>query len=254
MKKRSKRRSRRRDKKVDKKLMNMVLKIGTITVAVLLAIFLGIYIPGQFSEIENETVMAKEYKPGEDIANSLKNNDELYKAENNTSGVENADDKYADETNTDKTNADETNADETNADETNADETNADETNTDETNTDETNADETNTDETNTDETNVSNEIDIPEGMTKEEEIQYVKDKWVDSMIHENRDSIDDDDLSSGASIYNLIDTNYIFGLAEDGLTDEEEAEVMEYLEANLSPEQIQLAKALFNKYIGLVD
>ncbi len=100
----------------------------------------------------------------------------------------------------------------------------------------------------------LSNEIDIPEGMTKEEEIQYVKDKWVDSMIHENRDSIDDDDLSSGASIYNLIDTNYIFGLAEDGLTDEEEAEVMEYLEANLSPEQIQLAKALFNKYIGLVD
>lgn len=101
---------------------------------------------------------------------------------------------------------------------------------------------------------NIDESTNIEETSDPADEEQYVKDEWVDDMIQDNKDSIDSNDLAAGAAIYNKLDTAYLFALADGGMTDDEKAEAMLYLETNLSAEEFILAKALFNKYIGLAN
>lgn len=81
-----------------------------------------------------------------------------------------------------------------------------------------------------------------------------VKDDWVQNQIDANKDQIDDTDLAVGAEIYNSLDTEYLFNLAEDGLTEEEKVQVNEYLRSNLTDEQYETAKTLYYKYVDLLE
>lgn len=81
----------------------------------------------------------------------------------------------------------------------------------------------------------------------------HVKDGWVNEKINENKDKISTADLERGAAIYNTLDTDFIFGLADNGLTDEERKQVDDYLRSQLSGGDYELAKALYNKYVGLL-
>lgn len=83
---------------------------------------------------------------------------------------------------------------------------------------------------------------------------QVVKDAWVNQKIAENREEISESDLYAGANIYNKLDTNYLFGLAEDGLTVEEEAEVKEYLSSNLADDELGVALDLYNRYVNMLN
>lgn len=86
------------------------------------------------------------------------------------------------------------------------------------------------------------------------EDEQVVKDQWVQQQINDNRDQIEDADLYTGAEIYNVLDTGYLFDLAEGGLTDEEREEVEAYLRATLTPDQLETALTLYNKYVHLIN
>lgn len=81
-----------------------------------------------------------------------------------------------------------------------------------------------------------------------------VKDAWVNQKISENREEIADADLYSGAGIYDKLDTDYLFGLATDGLTAEEEADAKAYLANNLSESELSIAIDLYNKYVHLLQ
>lgn len=89
---------------------------------------------------------------------------------------------------------------------------------------------------------------------TSEEDTQHVKDEWVNNIINENIDSIAEDDLEAGTPIYNKLDTDYLLGLAEDGLTDEEREEAMAYLEEALTEDELAVMMILMDRYLGLVN
>lgn len=102
---------------------------------------------------------------------------------------------------------------------------------------------------------NTSNAIVKGQSDVNEEVVeQVVKDEWINEKISENRDQISDGDLSIGAQIYDSLDTSYLFGLANDGLTDEEKSEAMTYLQSNLSPSEFEIAKNLYMKYVNLLN
>ncbi len=82
----------------------------------------------------------------------------------------------------------------------------------------------------------------------------FVKDGWINEKINENKDKISENDLDRGARIYNGLDTDYLFTLADGGLTDEERAQVDAYLSKTLSGGDYQLAKELYYKYVGLLS
>ena len=82
----------------------------------------------------------------------------------------------------------------------------------------------------------------------------YVKDAWINQQIALHRAKIADDDLAVGSEIYNRLDTTYLFGLARDGLTTEEEKEAKAYLRANLNDAELFIAEELYNKYVYLLD
>ena len=81
-----------------------------------------------------------------------------------------------------------------------------------------------------------------------------VKDGWVQAQIDEHIDEIDENDLLVGSEIYNKLDTIYLLDLAEDGLTPEEEDEVMAYLEKELEPDEVTVAFELYAKYVHLLE
>jgi hypothetical protein len=83
---------------------------------------------------------------------------------------------------------------------------------------------------------------------------RVVKDQSIQGKINENRDKISEEDLYKGAAIYNSLDTGYLFGLAEGGLTEEEKFQAQTYLSANLNSEQYAIAKELYFKYAGLLN
>ncbi|MGI6678695.1 MAG: hypothetical protein ACOX2Q_06460, partial [Dehalobacterium sp.] len=61
-------------------------------------------------------------------------------------------------------------------------------------------------------------------------------------------------DLSIGASIYNSLDTAYLFGLSQDGLTPEEKSEAKDYLNSILSQQEYATAMELYMKYVNLMN
>ncbi len=83
---------------------------------------------------------------------------------------------------------------------------------------------------------------------------KVVKDQWVNQKIITHKDQISDSDLSTGAGIYNQLDTNYLFGIAEGGLSAAEEEEVKAYLRANLSEAELGTAIELYYKYVHLLN
>lgn len=83
----------------------------------------------------------------------------------------------------------------------------------------------------------------------KKSEDDFTGHEWVDETINENRDDIADADLDAGLSIGDKIDDDILLGYLEDGLTEEERADLKEYLEVVLTPEEMSKLDALFNKY-----
>lgn len=83
---------------------------------------------------------------------------------------------------------------------------------------------------------------------------RVVKDAWVQDQIDQNRDQINDSELYTGAAIYNQLDTAYLFGLSEGGLTEEEKQEVSHYLKANLSSGETDTAMSLYYEYVNLLN
>lgn len=97
--------------------------------------------------------------------------------------------------------------------------------------------------------------INVTKSSINADEVEpVVKDEWINEKIAENREEISDSDLTVGAQIYDSLDTNYLFGLAGDGLTDSEKAEAFEYLQANLSASEYEIAKNLYMKYVHLLN
>lgn len=80
-----------------------------------------------------------------------------------------------------------------------------------------------------------------------------VNDPWLQEQIDRNKDQIDEEDLKAGTEIYNHLDTEYLFGLMEGGLTEDEKIKFKEHLKANLSGEELDKMMELYNRYIGLV-
>lgn len=230
-----------------KKKVIFMMKIGTVLVAVILTVLLGVFIPKSMNKKSATIEMTKDYKPGEDINSSLKKNEEIEKLIDGETPKDNGvkvDIKSLQITK-DPVLADITDE---NLATTNSNKEvieNAKSTVTKDIEKTPVDSDKDNTAQTPVKETNEKPTAD---------ETQYVKDGWVDDIIHDNQDSIDNQELAAGAAIYNKLDTGYLFGLADGGLTVEERAEAMLYLETNLSAEEYALAKALFNKYIGLAN
>lgn len=81
-----------------------------------------------------------------------------------------------------------------------------------------------------------------------------VKNGSIQSKIDANRDKIDDKDLQEGRVYYNSVDTGYLAGLMEDGLTPEEDAEMQNYLKQCFSPGEYERAKELYYKYVHLLN
>ncbi len=93
-----------------------------------------------------------------------------------------------------------------------------------------------------TEEPSTSNDV-------KKSEDDFTGHEWVDETINENRDDIADADLDAGLSIGDKIDDDILLGYIEDGLTEEERADLKEYLEVVLTPEEMSKLDALFDKY-----
>lgn len=80
-----------------------------------------------------------------------------------------------------------------------------------------------------------------------------IKDPWLQEVIDEKKDLIKEADLASGAEIYNKLDMEYLFSLAEGGLTEGKKKKVQAYLSSMLSPEENKRAMDLYLKYVGLL-
>lgn len=96
--------------------------------------------------------------------------------------------------------------------------------------------------------------IDDKELVENAEDIPQVKDDAIQKKIEENMDHINEEDLNQGTDIYNKLDTDYLFSLLEDGVTDEEKVTADEYLKSVLSGEEYEAAVRLFNNYVGLME
>jgi len=237
----------------------------TIIASLIVVIIIGVLVTRPSSNYSDEIVISKDYKPGDEIASSLNSNTSVNQdstnkdtadIENDNSSQEVTNNGIIESSNTDISDTqNETNIDSVNINESTIEPT-VEQINTEIVTTSDDNKGTNSSAEGQevVEESSEFADIEIPNGLTEEQEIQFVKDKWVDEMIHENQSEIDQGDLSQGATIYNQLDTGYIFGLAKDGLTEAEKLEAMTYLEANLSAAQIETAQALFSKYIGLVN
>lgn len=244
----------------DRRTKVLIMKTTTVLVALIAVVVVSIYATGSKSKNQQAITITKEYRPSDEIANSIKMNENIQGAI--TSPNDAADTKLSSEA---QVNSETIVSDSDTVINNNVDSSKSTGTNT--TTTIDGSKEETpqvvqnedkvvqNEDTVVEDDTLVDYEdTEIPNGLTEEEQIQYVKDKWVDNMIHENNSEIDQTDLSQGASIYNSLDTEYLFGLAKDGLTDQEKADAEAYLTSQLSQEQYELAMVLYNKYVGLVN
>jgi hypothetical protein len=257
---------------MDRRLKILLIKSSTVLVALCLVIVIGVLVTEPNAKTSEKITITKEYQPSEEIAMSLESNKSVNR-NLSSNGSEDSKDMPMVSTKEESLSTLSTNSDasihsdmEITSNDTSNDTSNE-TSKSDVSNnisiqkTDKKDPVESADSSSNTNNVTESEEdiiiedaIEIPNGLTEEEEIQYVKDKWVDALIHENKNDINQNDLSQGASIYNSLDTSYLFGLAKDGLTPEEKQEAMNYLEANLAPEQLELAKVLFNKYVGLVN
>lgn len=246
----------------DRRTKVLFLKIATVITALIVVVAISIYAVGSKSKNHQQITITKEYQPSDEIANSIKMNENVQQGTSDSVNLSDSELISSDSSTTENNETDASNSTTKSVDVQNqniseiSQNTNSssidlvpDETS-DAEPTDTVQDDQQNVDETLAD----YEDTEIPNGLTEEEQIQYVKDKWVDDMIHENSSEIDQTDLSQGASIYNSLDTEYLFGLAKDGLTTEEKTQAEAYLNAQLGPEQFELAMLLYNKYVGLVN
>lgn len=268
---------RRRKKKINQKMIKKYIKVGSIAAAICLTFLVGLQIPKMISEDNQSIQMNKEYIPGEEVANSL-NKNEFIETKNKEQEATEVETLESDQTLiviSDKLQVDELSDNqeiiqepekgeeeqmssdmllENENNDMGLNELNEDLT------VDEPNNNTQSNNQSASDKNGESlesidtSDIIIPEGLTEEEQIQYVKDQWVNDMIVENKLNIEETDLNQGSTIYNKLDTAYLFQLAENGLTEEERLEVMAYLELNLMPNEIARAQELYEKYIGLVN
>ena len=81
-----------------------------------------------------------------------------------------------------------------------------------------------------------------------------VSNEWIQAEIDKNIDQIDLTDLERGAAIFERLDTHYLFELADGGLTPEEKIKYEAYLDQQLTKEEKDLVKTLFDKYVGLLN
>lgn len=137
---------------------------------------------------------------------------------------------------------------------------NTEDSNDDKSNIDESLEDKNEAQETEETKTTSSDELDIYETQSIPAGDELVKvepivgNKWVDQKIAENLDDISESDLSQGLALYSLLDTNYLFGLAEGGLTPEEKVEMQAYLSKTLTPSQVSAVMTLYSKYVHLLN
>jgi len=81
-----------------------------------------------------------------------------------------------------------------------------------------------------------------------------IKDPWLQKVINEKRNLINEQDLAAGSKIYNQLDTGYLFGLADSGLTSEEKGQAANYLQSNLSGQDYDQAMQLYMEYAALMN
>ena len=77
---------------------------------------------------------------------------------------------------------------------------------------------------------------------------------YVKELIEENKDNIEEEDLETGNSIYEKLNTELIFSLTEGGLTDIEKQQIKDHMHEVLTDEEYKTAFELLNKYIGLTE
>lgn len=81
-----------------------------------------------------------------------------------------------------------------------------------------------------------------------------VNDARIQAVIDQNRDYINQNDLVTGADIFNKLDTGYLFGLSNGGLTPDERKQAEDYLHGHLSQGEYDTAIDLYMKYVGLLN
>lgn len=263
------RKKRRKKSPIDRKTKVMFFKVATVAFALVAVVLVSIYATKPKTVGQQEITITKEYQPGEEVANSIKMNDTVTKgidgavmtdkdalASDESLAVNATDTSAGSDSGQNKNNSSGSGNDSavTSSEATVQNSAAEGTTGTSAGPTSDASSQQPDATKEDGSELVDVDDTEIPNGLTEEEQIQYVKDKWVDNMIHENSAQIDQNDLSQGASIYNSLDTEYLFGLAKDGLTPDEKVEAENYLKDKLGQDQYELAMVLYNKYVGLVN
>lgn len=75
----------------------------------------------------------------------------------------------------------------------------------------------------------------------------------LDAKIAAHRGEISEADIEAGKRLYGAVDTQYIYGMMEGGLTPEEDAAVQNYLHSIFSGSEYDRAKELYYRYAHLM-
>jgi len=96
--------------------------------------------------------------------------------------------------------------------------------------------------------------IDDKTGESPQDNTVSVNDQYVQQQIDANRELISEKDLEIGAPVFNKIDMDVVYALADDGFTEDEKTELRNYLKTVFTEEEYTMASGLFYKYVGLVE
>ncbi|NDL67966.1 hypothetical protein [Anaerotalea alkaliphila] len=72
--------------------------------------------------------------------------------------------------------------------------------------------------------------------------------------IRENQGSLKEEDVAFGNAMAGKVDPSYVAGLMENGLTQEERAELKAYLLARLTENEVQRALEIYQAYAGALQ
>ena len=77
---------------------------------------------------------------------------------------------------------------------------------------------------------------------------------WLDEQLAEYEGQVEEVDIETGIAIIEKLDVDYLNGLSEEGLTQEERIAVKTHLNEQLSESEYATALALYREYIGLLQ
>lgn len=83
---------------------------------------------------------------------------------------------------------------------------------------------------------------------------EVIDDAWLDNKIKEHESELDPVDVEDFRAIIAKLDQGLIKGLASNGFTDEEAAQLIKHMKQNLTDEEYARSKELFKRYNYLLE